>query len=428
MTRLAYALLWWLAAPLAVARLWWRGRKLPGYRLHVRERFGRYAPAPQAPRIWIHAVSVGETRAAAPIVEALMARHPGHRILLTHMTATGRATGEELFGDRVERAWLPYDLGFATRNFVRHFRPELGVILETELWPRLIEECSNSGVPVVLANARLSERSARRYARFPALARWALSGLAGIAAQTGADANRFAALGAHEVTVTGNVKFDQEVPSGNAERAAELRRLFGEARAVWVAGSTREGEEALLLDAFAGTAPPEVLLVIVPRHPQRFDEVAQLAAARGLAMQRRSSAAPVPASVRVVLGDTMGEMFAYYAAADLVLMGGSFLEYGSQNLIEACATGRPVIFGRHTYNFEQAAEGAMAAGAGLRVDDASAAMAAALDLTRDPGRRRRMGEDARRFVEAHRGATQRVVERLEAARAGVGVSRARASG
>jgi 3-deoxy-D-manno-octulosonic-acid transferase len=166
----------------------------------------------------------------------------------------------------------------------------------------------------------------------------------------------------------------------------------------------------------------------VPRHPQRFDEVAQLAAARGLAMQRRSSAAPVPASVRVVLGDTMGEMFAYYAAADLVLMGGSFLEYGSQNLIEACATGRPVIFGRHTYNFEQAAEGAMAAGAGLRVDDASAAMAAALDLTRDDGRRRRMGEEARRFVEAHRGATQRVVERLEAARAGVGVSRARASG
>jgi 3-deoxy-D-manno-octulosonic-acid transferase len=426
MTRLVYALLWWIAAPLAVLRLFWRARKLPGYATHIGERFGRYDAVPQGPRIWIHAVSVGETRAAAPIVEALLAAHPGHRILITHMTPTGRATGEEVFGDRVERAWLPYDLGFAVRRFLRHFRPELGVILETELWPRLIEECSASGVPVVLANARLSERSARRYARFPALARWALSGLAGIAAQTEADASRFSALGAGAVEVTGNVKFDQEVPSGNAERAAQLRRLFGESRAVWVAGSTREGEEALLLDAFASTAPAEVLLVVVPRHPQRFEEVAQLAAARGLAMQRRSSAAPVPGNVRVVLGDTMGEMFAYYAAADLVLMGGSFLEYGSQNLIEACATGRPVIFGRHTYNFEQAAEDAMAAGAGLRGEDARAAMAAALALTRDEHRRRRMGEEARRFVEAHRGATQRLVERLEAVRAGA--SRAPASG
>jgi 3-deoxy-D-manno-octulosonic-acid transferase len=423
MMRLVYALAWTIAAPLAVLRLHWRARKLPGYAKRIRERFGRYDPAPDAPRIWIHAVSVGETRAAAPIIEALAARHPGHRILLTHMTPTGRATGEEIFGDRVERAWLPYDLALAVRNFVRHFRPELGIVMETELWPRLLEECAAHGVPVVLANARLSERSRRRYARFPGFARWALANLAAVAAQTEADASRLTSLGARDVVVTCNVKFDLDVPAGIEARARALRELLGESRPVWVAGSTREGEEALLLDAFAAV-PPEVLLVIVPRHPQRFAEVAQAAAARGFATARRSDAVAAGEGVRVVVGDSMGEMLAYYGAADVVLMGGSFLEYGSQNLIEACALGRPVIFGRHTWNFEQAAEGAMAADAALRVEDAAGAMAAALALTRDPERRSRMGQNASRFVEAHRGATLRLVERLDAALA----SRARASG
>ena len=416
MRRLAYALAWWIAAPFAVLRLLWRARRLPGYAAHIPERFGRYAPVEAAPRIWIHAVSVGETRAAAPIVEAIAARHPGHRILLTHMTPTGRATGEEIFGGRVERAWLPYDLGFAVRRFVRHYRPELGIVMETELWPRLLEECANEGVPVVLANARLSERSHRRYARFPGFARWALANLAGVAAQTEADAGRLASLGARAVTVTGNVKFDLDVPEDTPARAHALRRLFGEARPVWVAGSTREGEEALLLEAFAAM-PPEVLLVVVPRHPQRFDEVAAAAEAQGFTVARRSAGTGAAPQVRVLVGDSMGEMLAYYGAADVVLMGGSFLEYGSQNLIEACALGRPVIFGRHTWNFEQAAEGALAAQAALRVEDAAAAMAAALALTRDAARRTRMGENARRFVAAHRGATARLIEQLEAARA-----------
>ena len=424
MTRFAYAAAWWLAAPFVLARLYWRGRKLAGYRSRIAERFGRYQPAAPGPRIWLHAVSVGETRAAAPIVEALAPRYPRHRILLTHMTPTGRATGEEVFGDRVERAWLPYDLGFAVRGFVRRFRPEMGIVLETEIWPRLLEECARAGFPVVLANARLSERSARRYARFPALTRWALSNLAGIAAQTEADARRFTALGALDVAVTGNVKFDLEVPAGVATRARELRALLGAERAVWVAGSTREGEEALLLDAFAAM-PPEALLVIVPRHPQRFDEVAEAARARGLEPARRSSGAPVAPGTRMVVGDTMGEMLAYYGAADVVLMGGSFLEYGSQNLIEPCALGKPVVFGRHTYNFEQAAEGALAAGAALRVEDARAAMAAALELTRDATRRVRMGANARDFVAAHRGAAARLAAWLESALA---ASRARGRG
>jgi 3-deoxy-D-manno-octulosonic-acid transferase len=423
MTRLLYAIAWACAVPLVLARLYWRGRTQHGYRLHVAERFGRHAPAPEGPRIWVHAVSLGETRAAAPVVAALAARFPGHRILVTHMTPTGRAAGEELFGDRVERAWLPYDLAFAARRFVRHYRPAFGVILETELWPRLLEECRAAGTPVVLANARLSERSARRYARFPAFARWALGNLAGIAAQTPADAARFAALGAPPPAVTGNVKFDLEVPPEAEARGRELRALLGEARPVWVAGSTREGEEALLLDAFAA-ADPRALLVIVPRHPQRFDEVVRLAAARNLEPSRRSDAAAVPASTRVVVGDTMGEMLTYYAAADVVLMGGSFLDYGSQNLIEPCALGKPVIVGPSTFNFEQAADGAIAAGEALRVGDAAAAMAAAARIDADAGLRARMGTAGRDFVLAHRGAVARLMAWLEAT-PGIGAAASR---
>ena len=415
MTRFLYALMWILATPFVIARLHLRARRQPGYALRIGERFGRYDPVPAAQRIWIHAVSVGETRAAAPLVEALAKSHPGHRILITHMTPTGRDTGIEVFGDRVERAWLPYDMGFAVRRFVDHFRPTLGIVLETELWPRLLQECRAQGVPVMLANARLSERSERRYARFPAIARWALANLDGIAAQTPADAQRFERLGARAVAVTGNVKFDLEVPADAADRGREFRARFGPARAIWVAGSTREGEEALLLDALAADPPPPgVLLVIVPRHPQRFEEVAELASSRGFAVARRSDAAPVDGAVRVLVGDSMGEMLAYYAAADLVLMGGSFLDYGSQNLIEACALGKPVIVGPSTFNFEQAADGAIAAGAAVRVSDAGAALAQAAAIQRDAARRTAMGDKALEFVAAHRGAVARLEQWITA--------------
>ena len=426
MTRFLYALAWLVVAPLAVIRLAWRSRRQPGYLERVGERFGRYDPVPAAPRIWIHAVSVGETRAAAPLVEALAFTHPGHRILVTHMTPTGRATGVEIFGERVERAWLPYDLGFAVRDFVRHFRPALGVVMETEIWPRLLEECAREKVPVVLANARLSDRSARRYARFPNVTRWALANLAGIAAQTPADAKRFAELGAHGVAITGNVKFDLDVPGDAVARGREFRERFGPGRAVWVAGSTREGEEAQLLEALASEGPPEdVLLVIVPRHPQRFDEVAALAASKGFRVARRSEEAAVDADVRVLIGDSMGEMLAYYAAADVVLMGGSFLEYGSQNLIEPAALGKPVIVGPSTFNFEQAADGAIASGAAVRVGDARAALREASAIQRDRARRDAMGAKALDFVAAHRGAVSRVVAWLGAT---VEASRARAPG
>ncbi|HEX3062386.1 MAG TPA: lipid IV(A) 3-deoxy-D-manno-octulosonic acid transferase, partial [Usitatibacter sp.] len=401
MIRALYSAAGWLAAPLVLVRLAWRGRRQRGYLLNVGERFGFYRATPAGPLVWVHAVSVGETRAAAPLVEALRRRYPGHRFLVTHMTPTGLAAGREVFGDSVERAWLPYDLGFAVRRFLAHYRPALGVIMETEIWPRLLDEARRAGIPVVLANARLSERSARRYARVPALSRWALSSLAGVAAQTRDDAARLEALGAREPVVLGNVKFDLAVPESMVELGAQFRARTGD-RPVWVAASTREGEEALLLDAFAACgADPRTLLAIVPRHPQRFDEVARLAAERGFEVARRSAEGKVPATARVLVGDSMGEMLAYYAASDLAILGGSFLDFGGQNLIEACALGRPVIVGPHTYNFEEAARGAVAAGAALRVADADAALATAASL--DAARRRDMGQRGAAFVEAHRG-------------------------
>ena len=330
------------------------------------------------------------------------------------MTPTGRATSREIFGDQVRRAWLPYDMGFATRRFLEHFRPELGIILETEIWPRLLEEAARRGIPVVLANARLSERSARRYAWIPSLTRWSFANLRGVAAQTEADALRFAAIGARDPAVLGNVKFDLAVPPQMIERGREFRTRFGDARAVWVAGSTREGEEALLLDAFVEQdARDDSLLVLVPRHPQRFDDVVHLAESRGLAVSRRSADEAVPADVRVVVGDSMGEMFAYYAAADVVIMGGSLLEFGSQNLIEACALGRPVIVGPHTFNFAEAAASAIAAGGAMRVNDAREALAEAAAISGDARRREAMGTRALEFVAAHRGAVQRLMDWIE---------------
>ena len=414
MMRALYSLLWLVATPFIVARLAWRARSQRGYLERIGERFGRYAAVEPAPRIWIHAVSVGETRAAAPLVEALRSRHPGHRILLTHMTPTGRATGVELFGGRVERAWLPYDMGFAVRGFLEHYRPSAGIVLETEIWPRLFEEAARMRIPVVLANARLSDRSRRRYERAPFLARWAFANLAGVAAQTDADAARLAAIGAPAPAVTGNVKFDLAIPDAMVALGAAFRERLGAQRAIWVAGSTRDGEEALLLDAFA-RMPVErnALLVIVPRHPQRFDEVARLAQSRGFAVARRSEERAIGPDVRVLVGDSMGEMLAYYAAADVVIMGGSLLAYGSQNLIEACALGRPVIVGPSTYNFGEATDGAVAAGAAVRVADATQALRAAADICADEARRIEMGRRAGEFVAAHRGAVARLVEWIE---------------
>jgi len=422
MARLAYNLLLWLALPLVLARLAWRARRQRGYLGHLAERFGAAPAMSGSPVIWVHAVSVGETRAAAPLLARLREDHPGAGILLTHMTPTGRATGRELFGDSVTQSWLPWDHGPFVRRFLARANPRFGVLLETEIWPNLLAECHARGVPVYLVNARLSARSAAGYARLASLTREALGNLAGIAAQTAADAGRLEALGARDVAVTGNIKFDLAVPGDTAARGAALRALFGRSRRVLVVGSTREGEEALIVQAVEAARPPEdVLVVIVPRHPQRFDAVAELLAARGRPVARRSLGAPVPAQARYALGDSMGEMLAYYAAADVVFVGGSLKPYGGQNLIEPCAVGRPVIFGPSTFNFESAAEAALAEGAGLRARDAAEAVAMALALLDDAGRRAGMGERAAGFAQSNRGALERLgawlAPRLSAIRA-----------
>lgn len=414
MARFLYNLALLALLPYVWLHLFLRSRKQPEYLEHLGERFGRY-PSPQpSPRggegvIWLHAVSVGETRAAAPIVAALKARYPDHRILLTHMTPTGRRTSEELFGEGVERAYLPYDYPCAVRRFLRHFRPSVGVVMETELWPNLVAVCRDMDIPLLLANARLSEKSARRYARFPRLTRAALEGLAALAAQTEQDAARLRALGAPQVEVLGNVKFDLLPPPEQLAQGEALRQGMG-ARPVLLAASTREGEEALLFAALAKLPLGEALLVVVPRHPQRFGEVAALAARAGFIVQRRSENAPVAAQTQVLVGDSMGELFAYYAACDVAFVGGSLLDYGSQNLIEACAVGRPVLIGRSTYNFTHAAEQALECGAARQIGTAEELLGTAQELLNDEAARRRMGEAGREFAARHRGATAKTIE------------------
>jgi 3-deoxy-D-manno-octulosonic-acid transferase len=411
--RFFYTLLLYLLLPYVLARLAWRARRQPGYLRHVAERFGYYAALPDAPLIWVHAVSVGETRAAEPLVRVLQAKYPQHRILLTHMTPTGRETGETLFGGRVARCYLPYDYPRAVARFLDHLRPQFGIVMETEIWPNLIRACRARAIPLYLVNARLSEKSHAGYRRFGGLVRESLAGFAAVAAQSEGDARRLTALGARDVRVTGNVKFDVAPPSEQLELGQALRRDFGESRPVLLAASTREGEEALLLEALEGIAAPGLLTVIVPRHPQRFDEVARLLEARGIPYQRRSANAPAAPGTRVVLGDSMGEMFAYYAACDVAFIGGSLLPLGGQNLIEACAVGRPVLIGPSIYNFTEAVELAVQAGAAIQVPDPAALAREAGQLLRDPAAARRMSQAALAFASAHRGATARVLELIQ---------------
>jgi 3-deoxy-D-manno-octulosonic-acid transferase len=419
MNRTLYSLLWWLALPLVLARLWWRGRKEPGYRRNMAERFGFYGPRlPERLTIMVHAVSVGETRAAEPLVEALLAGWPGCRILLTHMTPTGRATGKALFarhGERVVQSYLPYDTGFMAGRFLRHFAPAACILMETEVWPNLIAQCGEQRVPVLLVNARLSERSLRRGQRMGRLMQEAARGITLAAAQTEADAARIRSLGAPDVRVTGSIKFDVAAPAAALETGAWLRARIG-ARPVLLCASTREGEEALILDAFGRLEqrPAGMLLAIVPRHPQRFDEVERLVRSRGLSLKRRSQLLEGAGvgDADVLLGDSMGEMFAYYAACDCAFIGGSLMPLGGQNLIEACAVGKPVLVGQHTFNFLLATEDAVAAGAALRVDDADDLLRQGARLIKDDALRGSMGASALAFAEQHRGATARTVELL----------------
>lgn len=423
MLRFLYSLLWVLVLPLALLRLAWRARKEPGYLQHVGERLGVYGGLPrQGPWLWVHAVSVGETRAAQPLIQALLAAYPHHRLLLTHMTPTGRQTGAQLFGQepRILQCYLPYDLPWLVGRFMRYFRPQAGMLMETEVWPNLLRGARKAGVPLYLVNARLSPRSFRRTARFGRAATAMYGDFTSVLAQTAGDADRFHALGVPAVQITGNLKFDMQPAPAGVALGERLRKIFG-ARAVLAAASTREGEEPMLLEAFsrwqslAGNVPPPALLLI-PRHPQRFDEVAAMAARAGFSVERRSrldlGSMQSPLTADIVLGDSMGEMAMYFAASDLAFIGGSLLPLGGQNLIEACAVGTPVLIGPHTFNFAQATEDAIAAGACLRVDNADALMRTAASVLADPARLANMRAHAQTFAGLHRGATVRTLAAL----------------
>ena len=415
MARLLYSAFFYAAQPLVLLRLLWRGRKQPEYRQHVGERYGFYPPSPAAPILWLHAVSVGETRAAEPLISALLARYPDHVLLLTHMTPTGRETGHmyvERHPGRVVQAYLPYDLPDAANRFLRHFRPRIGLFMETELWPNLIAATYSAGIPTALVNGRLSAKSQRGYQRLKALIRPALQRLDLVAAQTSADAERLAVVGARSPQVTGNLKFDVSPDETKHAQGRNWRAEIG-ARPVWLAASTRDGEEALIFDVLAGLDVAKMLLIIVPRHPQRFDEVAALARGRGLRLKRRSEGEFPDAETQVWLGDSMGEMAAYYAASDLALIGGSLLPFGGQNLIEAAACGCPVLVGPHTFNFAQAADDAIACDAARRVADVGQLAAAVSHLLTTPEDRINMKEKAIAFSQTHQGATARTMALLE---------------
>jgi 3-deoxy-D-manno-octulosonic-acid transferase len=412
MLKRLYTALWWLALPLLPLRLWWRGRREPGYREHVGERFGRYASSAAVPEgdiLWVHAVSLGETRAAAPLIARLREDHPRATILLTHMTATGREAGRALAGDRIIQAWLPYDVPFAVNAFLDRFKPRAGMLMETEVWPNLVAACAARGLPLFLVNARLSEHSLAGYRRLAALTQPMFAALRGVAAQTADDAARLATAGARDIVVTGNLKFDVVVPDAALALGRELRGRFGTERQVWLAASTRDGEEALILDAMARTALPDgALTVLVPRHPQRFGAVADLLSARGIPFRRRSENRDVPADVSVVLGDSIGELLAYCASADVAFVGGSLEPLGGHNLIEPIAIGTPTLVGPHTFNFAEATARAVEAGAAVRVTDADALALRVSALLGDPAQRAELRTAALAFRAAHRGAVDRL--------------------
>lgn len=407
MPRLIYSFILYLIAPLIWLRLLWRARKQPEYLQNLAERYGFYRQPPPNNLIWVHAVSVGETRAAQPLIEGLLAQWPEHRILLTSMTPTGREAGQQVYGERVIQAYLPYDYPAAVNRFFCHFSPVFGVLMETEIWPNLLAAARQHKTPVMLVNARLSKRSARGYGKLDALVRPAFAALRGVAAQTAGDAERMVALGAGPVEVCGNLKFEVTPALENILLGQAWRVAVG-SRPVWLAASTRDGEELLLLEAWRQLGIENALLVLVPRHPQRFDQVAELLRQQGLNTIRRSAGLPAP-ETQVWLGDSMGEMAAYYTLADLAFVGGSLLPLGGQNLIEAAACACPVLIGPYTFNFQQATEDAIAAGAARRVESPQDLATELESLLGDAAALTTMRAAARDFARTHQGASQRTL-------------------
>ncbi len=399
--------------PIAFGVVLWRGLRNRGYWEGLGERFGLGPAQSESPTIWVHAVSLGEVTAAAPLIRALCIRHPQMPVVLTTATPTGRARARSLFGDSVAARFIPYDTPGSMRRFLGRVRPGLAVIMETELWPNLFDQCRRRGIPVVLANARLSPRSVRRYRRFGALFRPLLSNDTMVAAQSAEDADRFLAIGAlrDRTHVIGNVKFDVPVDPEAVRRGRALRSRSWAGRPTWIAGSTHAGEEEPVLRAHAAlqAVAGDALLLLVPRHPERFDSVAELLRRRGVRFERRSTGTEPKPETQVLLVDTMGELAALYASVDVAFVGGSLVPVGGHNLLEPAALGVAVITGPYQSNGWEIAQLLERAGAALRVADAPELAAALKRLFADPEGRRAIGQRGRDVVEINRGSVQRLL-------------------
>lgn len=415
--RLLYTVLLYLLTPAVLLRLLWRSRELPDYRRRIGERFGLVPRPAENVAVWIHAVSVGESLAAMPLIRALIERHGPGRVLVTTTTPTGSARVREALGEQVLHVYAPYDLPGAVARCVDRFRPQRVVIMETELWPNLFRALRRRGVPLLIANARLSPRSFKGYGRVRGFAAATLADCSHIAAQSEADAERFRALGApaQRVSAIGNLKFDQSAPEAQLEAGRALRERLGVTRPVWIAASTHEGEEEIVLAAHRELRRTlaDALLILVPRHPQRFDAVARMVERSGLSCRRRSAleADDVPLA-SVLLGDSMGEMFMYFAAADVAFVGGSLVAVGGHNVLEPALLGKPVLFGPHMHNFVAARELLLGADAAVEVSERSLADSLAV-LLADAQRRERMGEAGYAAVAANRGARERLLALIE---------------
>jgi 3-deoxy-D-manno-octulosonic-acid transferase len=412
MIRGLYTVLLYLLLPLVLLRLLWRSIRAPAYRQRWFERLGFFTPPHGWGGLWIHAVSVGEVQAVLPLIRELLADNPGLQITLTTTTPTGSTRVREQLGEQVHHVYFPYDLPFALTGFLRRVRPQVMLMVETEIWPNLLHYCRRHGVYTLLANARLSERSARRYAGLGRFARETFALIDCIAAQSEADAGRYRELGVppERVFVTGSIKFDMRIPASLEERVEVLRRKWG-GRPVWIAGSTHEGEDELVLFAHHQTLMqfPEALLILVPRHPERFDRVAGLCRREQLRLARRSLPAGYNEQTQVYLADTMGELPVLFGSADVAFIGGSLVKTGGHNMLEAAAQGVAVCFGPHVFNFAVISRMLIEAGAAVRVADEVELASQIGRWFADASERAEVGENGRRVVERNRGALQRLI-------------------
>lgn len=410
--RYLYTFLFYLALPFVFLRLWWRSLRQPAYRQRMGERLGYY-PQQLEKSIWVHAVSVGEVIAAIPLIKALNSRYPHLQMVVTTMTPTGAERVKTAFGDKVIHAYIPYDLPSAVQRFINHMHPVIAVIMETELWPNLLAITKKNNIPVCLVNARLSEKSAKGYQRIASLTQKMLCQLDLIAAHGHADANRFIALGApkERMTVTGNIKFDIELPAELTAKTQTLSAMLGKHRFIWIAASTHEGEEEIILAAhkIIRQQDPHALLILVPRHPDRFDAIAKLAE-QSFMTSRRSKQQTCTGETAVYLGDTMGELLSLYSVADVAFVAGSLIPRGGHNMLEPGALGKPILTGIHLFNFAEISELFVSANALIKVNDANSLAKQLILLMQQPEERKLMGARALKVVAANRGALAKQIE------------------